>query len=98
MSHTPDEPLQGITEQIKDRFQGVVVLGANGGGQVAVVSTVHKSLHDRVQAGKIIQTLAPLLGGKGGGRPDFARGSGKDAAKLAEVFVGIEGILAGVIK
>ena len=94
---TGDE-LQGITEQIKDRFQGVVVLGGNGGGQVAVVSTVHKSLHDRVQAGKIIQTLAPLLGGKGGGRPDFARGSGKDAAKLAEVFAGIEGILADVIK
>ena len=39
-----------------------------------------------VQAGKIIQKLAPMVAGKGGGRPDFARGGGKDATKLSEAL------------
>ena len=38
------------------------------------------------QAGKIIQTIAPIVGGKGGGKPDHARGDGKDATKLDEAL------------
>jgi alanyl-tRNA synthetase len=40
----------------------------------------------KVAAGKIIQSIAPIVGGKGGGKPDNARGGGKDAAKLADAL------------
>ena len=40
----------------------------------------------KVQAGKIIQTIAPIVGGKGGGKPDNARGGGKDPSKLDEAL------------
>jgi alanyl-tRNA synthetase len=92
------DALQGVAEQVKDRFQGVLVLASSAAGAVSLVASVHKDFTGRVQAGKIIQTLAPQLGGKGGGRPEFARGSGKDAAKLAEVFAGIDAVLADLVK
>jgi alanyl-tRNA synthetase len=39
-----------------------------------------------VQAGKLLQQIAPVVGGKGGGKPDHARGGGKDVAKLDEAL------------
>ena len=50
------------------------------------MATVSPELTKQIQAGKIIQTIAPIVGGKGGGRPDNARGGGKDAAKLDEAL------------
>jgi alanyl-tRNA synthetase len=47
---------------------------------------VNNSLTSRISAGKIVQTIAPVVGGKGGGRPDFARGAGKEVAKLAHAL------------
>ena len=47
------------------------------------VSPDHTAKH---QAGKIIQAIAPIVGGKGGGKPDNARGGGKDVAKLDEAL------------
>jgi alanyl-tRNA synthetase len=49
---------------------------------VALVAAVSADLTKQFQAGKIIQAIAPTVGGKGGGRPDNARGGGKDVAKL----------------
>jgi len=62
-----------------------VVLGTVGNGSVALVATVPDALTDKVQAGKIIQTIAPIVGGKGGGKPTSARGGGKDA-----IFLGVD--------
>jgi alanyl-tRNA synthetase len=56
------------------------------GGAVALVAAVGKDHTAKVSAGKIIQTIAPVVGGKGGGKPDNARGGGKDAAKLADAL------------
>ncbi|MDQ6625742.1 MAG: alanine--tRNA ligase, partial [Verrucomicrobiota bacterium] len=75
------EELQAIADALKQQqFTGVVVLAGAGEGSVALVATVSPEFTSRVQAGKIIQAIAPLVGGKGGGRPDGARGAGKDAA------------------
>jgi alanyl-tRNA synthetase len=75
-----------VADALKSMFQGVVVLGSSGGGSAALIATVGKDLQTRVQAGKIIQSIAPVVGGKGGGKPDFARGGGKDVARLAEAL------------
>ena len=74
-----------IAEALKGSFPGVVVLGT-GGAAVALIASVGKEHQAKVQAGKIIQTIAPIVGGKGGGKPDFARGGGKDASKLDEAL------------
>jgi alanyl-tRNA synthetase len=64
----------------------VVVLGGAANGAVSLVASVSPDLTKQVQAGKIIQAIAPIVGGKGGGRPDNARGGGKDVAKLDEAL------------
>ena len=79
--------LQAVADSLKERFKGVIVLG--GGpqrGTVALVAAVTPDFIWKVQAGKIIQQIAPIVGGKGGGKPDNARGGGKDAGKLDEAL------------
>ncbi len=71
-----------IAEALKGSFHGIVVFGAASNGAVTLIASVGKEFQSKVQAGKIIQTIAPIVGGKGGGKPDFARGGGKDAAQL----------------
>ena len=61
---------------------GVVVLGATADGKVSLVVGVTKDLTGRVQAGKLVAQLAPLVGGKGGGRPDLAEAGGNDPGSL----------------
>jgi alanyl-tRNA synthetase len=62
------------------------VLGGVANGAVALVAAVSPEFTAKVQAGKIIQQIAPIVGGKGGGRPDNARGGGKDASKLEDAL------------
>ena len=78
--------LQSIADSLKGRFKGVMVLGGVANGVVALVAAVSSDFTAKVQAGKIIQQIAPIVGGKGGGRPDNARGGGKDAGKLDEAL------------
>jgi alanyl-tRNA synthetase len=61
---------------------GVVVLGAAADGKVSLIVGVTKDLTSRVQAGKIVGTLAAKVGGKGGGRPDLAEAGGSDVGSL----------------
>jgi alanyl-tRNA synthetase len=60
----------------------VIVLGGASNGAVALIAAVTPDFTAKAQAGKIIQAIAPMVGGKGGGKPDNARGGGKDASKL----------------
>jgi len=83
---TDGDKLQGIVNELKGQFKGVIVLGGAANGAVAIVASVSPEFTKKVQAGKIIQTIAPVVGGKGGGRPDNARGGGKDVSKLDEAL------------
>ena len=55
-------------------------------GSVALIASVAPAFTSKIQAGKIIQQIAPIVGGKGGGRPESARGGGKDPSKVDEAL------------
>ncbi len=74
--------LQAVVDSLKGRFSGVVVLGGGAAGAVTLVASVSAEFTGRVQAGKVIQAIAPVVGGKGGGRPDHARGGGRDSTQV----------------
>jgi len=85
--------LQAIADALKGRFKGVVVVGGSAGGAVTLIATVSPEFTVKVQAGKIIQQIAPIVGGKGGGKPDNARGGGKDAGKHAEALAKVKTLM-----
>jgi alanyl-tRNA synthetase len=85
--------LQATADALKGRFKGVVVLSGGGNGAVTLIATVSPEFTARVQAGKIIQQIAPVVGGKGGGRPDHARGGGKDVTKIDEALAKVRQLL-----
>lgn len=81
------DTLQTVADALKSNgFKGVTVLGGTANGAVALVAAVSPDFTTKAQAGKIIQTIAPIVGGKGGGKPEGARGGGKDPAKLDEAL------------
>jgi len=63
-----------------------VVLGAIQGERVALLAAVSKEATKQYHAGNIIKQIAPLVGGGGGGRPDFAQAGGKDPTRLDEAL------------
>ncbi|MFI5179588.1 MAG: alanine--tRNA ligase, partial [Vicinamibacterales bacterium] len=75
--------LRGLSDSLRDRVgRGVVVLAAENDGKVQLLVSVTKDLTERVKAGLLVKELAPIVGGGGGGRPDFAEAGGKDASKI----------------
>jgi len=88
------EFLQAVVDSLKSRFKGVCVLGGAANGAVTLIASVSADFTAKVQAGKIIQQIAPIVGGKGGGKPDNARGGGKDASKLDEALAKAKAIIA----
>jgi alanyl-tRNA synthetase len=78
--------LQAVADALKSKFDGPIFLVGATNGTVALVASVPKEMSVRVQANKLIQQVAPIVGGKGGGRPENAQGAGKDASKIAEAL------------
>jgi len=78
--------LQSVADALKGQFKGVIVLAGTANGAVALVAAVSPEFTATFQAGKIMQAIAPIVGGKGGGRPDNARGGGKYVAKIDEAL------------
>jgi alanyl-tRNA synthetase len=86
--------LQAVADSLKEQFKGVIVLGGGSHAEnVALVAAVTGDFLWKVQAGKIIQQIAPIVGGKGGGKPDNARGGGKDAGRLDEALAMVKTLL-----
>jgi len=79
--------LRELADSLKASLgRGVVVLGAAVGDKAQFVVSVSGDLTDRLHAGKIVKALAPIVGGGGGGRPDFAQAGGKHPEKLDELL------------
>ncbi|WP_415884682.1 alanine--tRNA ligase [Neptuniibacter sp. QD34_54] len=75
--------LRDTIDQLKNKLgSGVVVLATVSDNKIALAAGVTKDLTAQVRAGDLIKELTAKLGGKGGGRPDFAQGGGTDQAAL----------------
>ncbi len=88
------DTLQAAADALKSNFSGVIVLAGVSENAVSLVACVSKEYTGKISAGKIIQTIAPLVEGKGGGRPDNARGGGKNSAKLDDALAAARDFIA----
>jgi alanyl-tRNA synthetase len=86
--------LRALVDQHRSQIKsGVVVLASPSDGKVSIVVGVTPDLTKRVPAGQVVKQLAPIVGGGGGGRPDFAEAGGKDAAKIGEMLAASRGVV-----
>jgi alanyl-tRNA synthetase len=78
--------LQAVADALKSKFKGPIFLAGTRDASVALIASVPSTLTSKLQANKLIQQIAPIVGGKGGGRPESAQGAGKDASKINEAL------------
>jgi len=72
---------------------GVVVLGRTNDGKASLIVRTSDDLTKKVPAGQVIKELAPIIGGKGGGKPDMAEGGGSQPEKLSEALQASYGVI-----
>ena len=86
--------LRALVDQHRGQIKsGVVVLVSPSDGKVSIVVGVTPDLTKKAPAGQIVKQLAPIVGGGGGGRPDFAEAGGKDPSKIDELLAASRGVL-----
>ena len=85
--------LQAVLDALKPTFEGVTVLAGSANNAVSLAASVSPAFTSKIQAGKIIQSIAPIVGGKGGGKPDMARGGGKDTTQIPEALAAARALL-----
>jgi len=79
--------LRDLGDKLRDRLRsGIILLGSRVDGKAMLLCLVTKDLNDRYHAGKIIQAIAPLVGGSGGGRPDMAQAGGPKPELLEQAL------------
>ncbi|PYJ52248.1 MAG: hypothetical protein DME87_00750 [Verrucomicrobia bacterium] len=78
--------LQAVVDALRSKFEGAIFLVGIKDGTVALIAAIPKKLTSKFQANKIIQEIASIVGGKGGGRPESAQGGGTDPSKVAEAL------------
>ena len=88
--------LRDAVDRMKDKLgTAAVVLGsATADGKVRLAAGVTKDVMDRIKAGDLVNSVATQVGGKGGGRPDFAQAGGSNADGLSEALAAVPDWLA----
>ncbi|MEE4173466.1 MAG: alanine--tRNA ligase [Xanthomonadales bacterium] len=88
---TDSKNLRDAVDHLKDKLgSGVVVLGAADDGKVRLAAGVTPDLTARIKAGDLVNSVAQLVGGRGGGRPDFAQAGGSNPEALDEALASVE--------
>jgi alanyl-tRNA synthetase len=87
--------LRVIADQLKEKLgtNSFVFLASPSANNVTLVGSTSSSLTGRFNAGEIIREVAPIVGGGGGGRPDFAQAGGKDPSKTDEALDRVRSII-----
>jgi alanyl-tRNA synthetase len=92
------DALRGLADSLKEKIKsGIVVLASANDGKVQIVVAVTPDLTGRVKAGQIVKEIAPIVGGGGGGRPDFAEAGGKQPEKIDEMLAASEAVIAKLL-
>jgi alanyl-tRNA synthetase len=87
----PANELRDMADALRSKLgSGIVVIGTRGDGNVNLVVAVTKDLTGRVKAGELVKRLSAIVGGGGGGRPDFAQAGGKDPEKLPAALAAVQ--------
>ena len=86
------------TRQLSDTLlnrlkSGVVILGRRDEEKASIIVRVSDDLTDKIKAGNVIKEIAPIIGGRGGGKADMAEGGGSEPGKLAEAIDASYGII-----
>ncbi len=76
---------------------GVVIIGNRGEGKVSFIVRVSDDLTGKIKAGNIIREIAPIVGGRGGGKPDMAEGGGTMPEKLTEAIDASYGVIESML-
>ncbi len=88
------EGLRALADQHRSRIKsGVVVLASAEDSKVVIVVAVTPDISKKAKAGEIVKQIAPIVGGGGGGRPDFAEAGGKDPSKIGEMLGAARGVV-----
>ena len=84
--------LRDTVDRLKDRLgSAVVVIGGAGDGKVRLAAGVSKDLTNRIKAGNLVNFVAQQVGGRGGGRPDFAQAGGSQPENLDGALESVRG-------
>ncbi len=81
------DALLSLVDQLKNKLgSALILLGGELDGKITLVAGVTQNLTAQLKAGDLMKQAAAAVGGKGGGRPDMARGGGTEVAKLDEAL------------
>jgi len=91
--------MRQLSDTLLDRIKsGVVVIGRANDGKVSLIVRTSDDLTRRVPAGQVIKELAPIIGGRGGGKADMAEGGGSQPEKLSEALEASYGVIEKMLK
>jgi len=81
------DELRALVDELRGRIgRGIVLVAALAEDKVTLALGVTPDLAGRFRAGDLIRETAAVVGGKGGGRPDFAQAGGREPGKVDEAF------------
>jgi alanyl-tRNA synthetase len=87
--------LREMADRLRQKYgSAVVAIGSVIDDKVAILVAVTSDLTGRIKAGDIVKQIAPIVGGTGGGRPDFAQAGGRDASRLDEALERVAALVA----
>ena len=90
--------LRTMGDMLRDKDPAVVAVIALSAEKLSLLAVCGKeAVAKGVKAGDIIKSIAPIVGGKGGGKPDSAMGGGSDKSKVAEALAAVKPFVEQVV-